>query len=172
MKKISMLFLVQIFIAVFAVSAFASPLTYGGHVYDFVPGLYWPDAEANAVAWGGHLVTINDSAEQAWLTANFGGMPWIGINDIKTEGSFEWVSGEPVTYTNWYPGEPNDYLWGEDWGHMNWEYTGKWNDLGEWSSGLAGGFGVAEKVAPEPASWILFATGIASLAFWKKKKQN
>ena len=70
--------------------------------------------EGQAVAWGGHLVTINDQAEQDWLYDNFGPVGYlIGLNDIEEEGSFVWVSGQPVGYTNWCSGEPNDYL-GED----------------------------------------------------------
>ena len=58
---------------------------------------------------GGHLVTVKDGAEQAWLVATFGGgsLYWIGFSDIAAEGSWMWVSGEPVTYTNWAGGEPN-----------------------------------------------------------------
>ncbi|XP_055794735.1 FRAS1-related extracellular matrix protein 1-like [Salvelinus fontinalis] len=26
---------------------------------------------------------------------------WIGLNDSESRGRWEWVSGEPVTYTNW-----------------------------------------------------------------------
>ena len=32
----------------------------------------------------------------------------IGFTDQEVEGQWEWISGEPVTYTNWQPGEPNN----------------------------------------------------------------
>jgi hypothetical protein len=35
---------------------------------------------------------------------------WIGFTDEASEGNLVWVTGETVTYTNWYPGEPNDQL--------------------------------------------------------------
>ena len=40
---------------------------------------------------------------------------------------FEWVSGLPVVYDNWAPGEPNN-SGGEDCTHFNWFGT-QWNDL-------------------------------------------
>lgn len=32
----------------------------------------------------------------------------IGLSDSATEGQFEWESGEPLLYTNWNSGEPNN----------------------------------------------------------------
>ena len=69
----------------------------------------WADAEAHAVSLGGHLVTINDQAEQDWLEATFTQpLLRIGFNDIAAEGIWVWSSGEPVTYTDWLSGEPNN----------------------------------------------------------------
>jgi hypothetical protein len=44
-----------------------------GHQYTLteIPSS-WSDAENEAVAAGGHLVTINNAAEQAWLQGRFG----------------------------------------------------------------------------------------------------
>ena len=86
-----------------------------GHDYSYVEnGMSWADAEAYAVSLGGHLVTINDAAEDAWLVEAFGTEYWVGFNDTDTEGVWVWVSGEPVTFTNWQAGEPNDAPSGED----------------------------------------------------------
>jgi hypothetical protein len=49
---------------------------------------------------------------------------------------FEWVLGEPVLYSNWKPGEPNNSPPGEQYVAINWEYSddpprgnkGDWND--------------------------------------------
>ena len=81
------------------------------HYYAQVEGLTWVEAEAYAVRLGGHLVTINDQAEQDWLSATFTeeGVG-IGLNDLASEGTWVWTSGEPVTYTNWDPGEPNNCI--------------------------------------------------------------
>ena len=80
----------------------------GNSAYVIVEGPTWEEAEANAVALGGHLVTINDSQEWEWFknefTAakygypeSFGEQPngwnypngevqlWVGLNDIASE---------------------------------------------------------------------------------------
>ena len=33
---------------------------------------------------------------------------WIGINDFGTEGTFQYITGGDLVYTNWSNGEPND----------------------------------------------------------------
>jgi hypothetical protein len=85
-----------------------------GHWYFLLNYTNWPAAEQIAVSLGGHLATINNAAENAWVFdtfSTFGGLErpmWIGLNDAAQEGTFVWVSGEPVTYLNWAPGEPNN----------------------------------------------------------------
>src|SRR3989442_990094 len=84
-----------------------------GHIYIFVTTGRWTDAEAMAVALGGHLATIRSKDEEDWIHDIFtfyGGCGyrnlWIGLNDAETPGQFVWASGEPVTYTNWGAGQP------------------------------------------------------------------
>ena len=33
---------------------------------------------------------------------------WLGLYNTGTVGNFAWVTGEPVSFTNWIPGEPNN----------------------------------------------------------------
>ncbi|KAJ8008243.1 hypothetical protein DPEC_G00102780 [Dallia pectoralis] len=49
-----------------------------------------------------NLVSISSKAHMDWLW-DFGGRKpfWIGLNDRESRGRWEWVDGEPVTYTNW-----------------------------------------------------------------------
>jgi hypothetical protein len=85
-----------------------------GHLYYLLAATNWTSAEAQAIGLGGHLVTINDAAENAWVFStfgNFGGSSrtlHIGFTDEGQEGQWRWVSGEPVTYVNWDGGEPNN----------------------------------------------------------------
>ena len=76
----------------------------------------WSEAEAYAQGIGEHLVTIDDAAEQAWVHSAFASFDslWIGLSDAVEEGTWVWSSGEPVVYTNWASGEPNNgnsYNW-------------------------------------------------------------
>ena len=90
----------------------------------------WVEAEAEAISKGGHLVTVNDRAEENWLRNTFGKTQgfWIGINDAGQEGKFEWANGEAVTYTNWAPGEPNDAGGDQDYGWLNYGSSRQWDD--------------------------------------------
>ena len=105
--------------------------------------------EAQAVAWGGHLVTINDQDEQNWLYETFGEFDYlIGINDLDEEGDFVWVSGQPVTYTNWCSGEPNDVNEGEDVVAMIKNFDALcWNDVPAPARS-----GIVEADSPPPAN--------------------
>ena len=113
-----------------------------GHYYYLLETNYWTNAEAQAVELGGHLVTINDDAENAWVLATFGnydGVPrqlHIGLTDEGHEGQWVWTSGEPVTYLNWAPGEPNNGT--GIFPHENYSFMyaptdpwpqGSWNDI-------------------------------------------
>lgn len=117
-----------------------------GHYYKLTTPMDWIQIESQAVEWGGHLVTINDRREELWLKKKFGKREyfWIGFNDIIVEGNWEWASGETVTYTNWWQGEPNNLSGDrkpENVAIMNWcgsEQTGDewisyygdgWNDI-------------------------------------------
>ena len=86
--------------------------TYSGHQYAITDYGTWAEAEAAAVAAGGHLATINDAAENDWLTAladdcyrrdSYGNPSqmgaWVGYELVG--GSWGWRNGEPVTFTNY-----------------------------------------------------------------------
>lgn len=107
--------------------------SYNGHSYLLSNAGTWTEAEAQAVSLGGHLVTINDQAENDWVFSTFQNILnanlWIGYTDQETEGNFKWISGENSTYSNWYSGEPNNAGGGEDYAHLYPDYSGLWNDL-------------------------------------------
>ncbi len=138
-----------------------NPVT--GHDYLYFGGARpWVEAEAYAVSLGGHLVTINNAAEDAWLVATFGTEYFIGFNDRAVEGAWVWVSGEPVTFTNWLVDEPNDSAPGEDVA-MIWNRPPiGWNDIPieSWSPFVVEV--AADTTPPEitvPASITVDATG-------------
>lgn len=138
-------------LAVFGMSAaIAQPVINPSnrHAYLVTPArMTWTEAEEFAVMAGGHLATIRSAAEQSWINTTFlSGTNvtrelWIGLNDAAIEGTFKWSSGEPVVYTNFTRGEPNNLFsacspQGEDYCTMNWyraenrpgATVGEWND--------------------------------------------
>lgn len=61
---------------------------------------------------GGHLVTVTSEQENLFvqLVRNPSENPWIGAvdDDNDLDAVFDWITGEPFTYTNFAPGEPDD----------------------------------------------------------------
>ena len=96
----------------------------------------WNAAEAQAVAYGGHLVTIRSQAENTWLASEFiqpFGLAFIGFTDsapYSVEGQWKWVSTEPTSFVGWAPGEPNNGQGGEeqDYAIMWLAPVGSWDD--------------------------------------------
>jgi hypothetical protein len=157
-------------------SIIAGPVQWNGHDYYLLSQNNWTASEAQAVTMGGHLVTINDAAENQFVVQTFsdyGGIErelWIGLTDQNFPGPFVWSSGEPVTYTNWNPGEPDDFLGLEYWTLIHrpsHEYASQWNDFKNTSADDTGVpfFGVVE-VVPEPTTcWIL----VVALPYWRRR---
>ncbi len=107
-----------------------------GHCYQVVyesQGVTWDAASLNAINRGGHLVSIANGSENAFVyrlvagdsrfwtserVASTGATyyhgPWLGASQpvectpVDPSCGWVWASGEPWSYTNWYPGEPND----------------------------------------------------------------
>ena len=94
----------------------------------------WLQARELALAAGGHLAVVCNSAENEFIrqgmsnVANPADYAWIGFSDYLTEGEFIWVNGdEDCNYTNWNDGEPNNSGDGEDFARIL-RSSGKWTD--------------------------------------------
>lgn len=99
----------------------------GQHYYVSTIAQTWTQAQSTCQANGGNLATVTSAAVNTLLTNNLpSGGGWIGFTDQASEGTFVWVDGSPVTYTNWNTGEPNN-VGNEDYTILT--GTGKWNDL-------------------------------------------
>jgi hypothetical protein len=153
-----------------------------GHTYYLLSSDTWTASQAAAVSLGGNLVTINDAAEQTWVFGTFAGFGgatnrflWIGLNDVAAEGTFVWVSGEPLGFTNWAVGEPNNNNGNEDYVAMFpiLFSTGEWNDF---NNGPFEGFlssGVVEVApVPEPTTIVMAFSGLAGLAGIMRKRRK
>ena len=63
---------------------------------------------------------------------------YFGLTDDKIEGVWQWVTGEPYSYSNWAASEPNSEYGNEDYGMFYYKYpTGQWND-GDFGKDSAG----------------------------------
>ncbi|XP_032642244.1 pulmonary surfactant-associated protein D-like isoform X2 [Chelonoidis abingdonii] len=78
---------------------------------------------------GGLLASPRNSAENSaiqQIAAWHKKMPFLGINDIQTEGTFKHLNGEALGYSNWASNEPNNSEGIEDCVEVH--SSGKWND--------------------------------------------
>jgi hypothetical protein len=137
-----------------------------GHYYEVVSapgGVTWGNANLSAGNRGGYLATITSAAENAFIfklaeqdetvwRSGYG--PWLG--GIQAQGSSEpaggwsWVTGEPFTYLNWSPGQPNNNQ-NEDriqfGGQAN--RSSKWNDVGANTTDFTLGYVVEHNQHPD-----------------------
>jgi hypothetical protein len=147
--------------------AFSAPAAGGnGHVYEYVPAPgSWTTARDAALVRTfrgvpGHLATITSAFENSVVGAlRFDGdlRGWIGLTDEVVNGSFTWITGEPLIYTNWGAGEPSN---GVPPGSGNEDYVeifaaAVWNDQALSGNGLNKGYVVEYEVNPFTGPLIL-----------------
>jgi len=114
------------------------------HCYRLTQVQNWYDAVAEANAAGGHLVTINDASENAWLVHTFGGMRFSSRMDLpdrqrhRRELAMAYRRTRQL-HTNWNEGEPSDsgpYA-NEDHAMIYVSRPGYPESLGKWNDGDA-----------------------------------
>ena len=106
------------------------PLPDKNHYKVFADAMTWEEAEEYCRSVNGHLATLTSLEEQAQITnllteAGLGEC-WLG-GKRDENGEFGWITGEPMVYTNWENGEPNNLGGHEDYIHTY--SSGQWNDL-------------------------------------------
>jgi len=151
--------------------------TYGGHTYSLLTQATWTDSETFAQSIGGHLVSVNDAAENVFLNNTWGSTKtlWIGLQRTGPgPTNFAWANGDALTYTNWAGGEPNNAGGSEDYVHTY--SNGTWNDLPNNSSYLFPQFGVVETVSvsavPEPESYALMLAGLGLMGSIARRRKS
>ena len=101
-------------------------IEFNTHKYKLITEeMSWNDAEAYCISLGGHLVTITSAEENSFVQSLISKSTMIGLSDAAEEGTWEWVTGESITYTNWAKNEPNNQS-NEDYALM--QVKGTWND--------------------------------------------
>ena len=103
--------------------------SYNGHqYYCSKEPAKWQTANAICNQYGGYLASINSADENDFLAAFLTTQSvFIGGNDRAQEGNFTWASKEPNTYSNWYPGQPNNANGNQDYVQML--GNGLWDDI-------------------------------------------
>jgi len=72
---------------------------YTAHLTTQVP---WMEARSECQAFGADLAIIRSQADNELLTSLVGAYEaFLGGNDEATEGTFVWIDGSALTYTNW-----------------------------------------------------------------------
>ena len=85
--------------------------TVGGSCYTvFEKKTSWKKAQEKCALGGGTLAILQSKEQQNALLGVFGGCKsaWIGLNDMKEEGSYVWQDGPRATWFNWAKNEPNN----------------------------------------------------------------
>ncbi|MBK7800855.1 MAG: HYR domain-containing protein [Saprospiraceae bacterium] len=87
----------------------------------------WTEAKRICELNGGMLAVMNSPAENNYVASKLmGATAYIGLHDRNVEGFFEWVDNSPLSFTNWYPGQPNNANGDQDYGELL--PDGTWND--------------------------------------------
>ena len=171
---------------------------YGGNRYAITQNQNtWSGAEteAEAAAPGGHLASIHNAAENAWLTQQFQGYyrqgddgnpwqsyVWIGLHGIPDQ--LAWADGSPVDYVAplypglggiWKPLPPE--MDGTEFGYL---HTATHPDAGTWWNAGNDVYGIIEaplaesSSVPEPSSlaaW--FGLALMGLVMaWRRRNQS
>ena len=118
-----------------------------GHAYEVVgtlcSGITWANAHAAAIAAGGYLATITTAAENAYVLGLLGPSAWLGGTQsafgAEPAGGWRWVTGgEPFTWTNWAPGQPDNGGGSEDRLQIaSAAAGGQWNDAADTATAFA-----------------------------------
>ena len=117
----------------------------GSQYYLSIDEISWNEANVICENFGGHLVSISSEQENNFITSFLiENEYWIGIfQNLNSEsysepnGGFEWVTGEPIVYTNWRPLAPDNYPNGDGNNNLQesgliYNYTGGDFDFGAW----------------------------------------
>lgn len=156
----------------------------------------WLDAKTAAEGLtfqgvGGHLATVTSANENEFIVDNLltgfkfnkVGSAWLGgfqsPEGIEPAGGWQWVTGEPWIYTNWYAGnhQPNDELGTQDYLEMLGKtvgFNGEWNDIGDEISRFPYivEFETGPAPIPELSTFLLvgLGLGVASLVGYREHR--
>ena len=66
----------------------------------------WDDARASCQEFNADLASIHNEATNDFLSTLTSDLCWIG-GFLYSSNNWKWVDGKAMSYTNWYPGQPD-----------------------------------------------------------------
>ena len=71
-------------------------------------GETYDQAYAECARDGAHLVVIDDQDENAHVLSRIDDPVWLGLDDLTTEGTMQWVNGAPLDFSPWQGANPKN----------------------------------------------------------------
>ncbi len=102
--------------------------------FEIVRGVFtWSTAKADAEKRGGRLAVLSTkelfTRGHALQTAANMTSIWLGATDKEVNGTWRWLDGSLMTFSNWSRSEPNDCFGPASENHLEMYPDGTWNDL-------------------------------------------
>ncbi|XP_040177024.1 pulmonary surfactant-associated protein D-like [Rana temporaria] len=91
---------------------------------------YFTDARERCTGAGGQIATPKNGDENEAarsITTDYDAIAFLGINKIKTDGTYRCPLGDAISYTNWRNDAPNNNQGTRDCVEL--QRTGEWNDI-------------------------------------------
>ncbi|XP_038577415.1 type-2 ice-structuring protein-like isoform X2 [Micropterus salmoides] len=96
----------------------------------------WAVAETNCQFLGGNLASVHNIQEYQEIQRTIvkdshnQGETWIGGSDAEQEGFWFWSDGTPFSFTQWCPGQPDNFQGHQNCLLMNFSDLKGWDDRG------------------------------------------
>ncbi|XP_044040050.1 C-type mannose receptor 2-like isoform X5 [Siniperca chuatsi] len=107
-----------------------------GRCFLYVPRtMKWAQAEKNCLSMGGNLASVHNVQEYHAIQNMIVRIThdqreaWIGGSDAVEKGYWFWSDGTPFYFSNWCPGEPNNYRGWQNCALMNYSGQKCWDDM-------------------------------------------
>ncbi|KAM4622511.1 C-type mannose receptor 2 [Discoglossus pictus] len=87
------------------------PLTHSCYQFNFQSALSWSEAWTSCRQQDAHLLSVTEIHEQTYINGLLTGYTstlWMGLNDLDTNGGWQWSDGSPLKYLNWENDQPNN----------------------------------------------------------------
>uniref|UniRef100_A0A8C5WA99 Mannose receptor C-type 2 n=1 Tax=Leptobrachium leishanense TaxID=445787 RepID=A0A8C5WA99_9ANUR len=79
--------------------------------FNFQSALSWREAWTSCRQQDAHLLSINEMHEQSYingLLTGYSSTLWMGLNDMDTNGVWQWSDGSPLKFLNWENEQPSN----------------------------------------------------------------